>query len=210
MVMNPSRRSFLKKTAITVTGTVLVSNSVFSAKRDKQITGLQLYTVRDDMKKDPSGTLKQLAGMGYVYVEHANYGKRKFYGYSPVEFKKLLDDFGLKMISGHTSLGPKDWDSTKNDFTDEWKWTIEDAAVVGQSYVISPWLDESLRKTYDQLLGFLEVFNKCGELCKKSGLKFGYHNHNFEFNSMLNNMKVYDIILQHTNPNLVAQQLDIG
>jgi sugar phosphate isomerase/epimerase len=208
--MNPSRRSFLKKTAIAAAGTTLFSNSIFAGKREKQITGLQLYTVRDDMKKDPSGTLKQLATMGYVYVEHANYIKRKFYGYSPLEFKKLLDDFGLKMISGHTSMGPQDWDKSKNDFTDEWKWTIDDAAVVGQRYVISPWLDESLRKTYDELLGFLMVFNKCGELCKKSGMKFGYHNHNFEFDSMLNNMKVYDIILQHTDPNLVAQQLDIG
>ena len=208
--MNSSRRSFLKKTAIAAAGTALISNSVFAARRRSEITGLQLYTVRDDMKKDPAGTLKQLSATGYVYVEHANYVKRKFYGYTPVEFKKMLDDFGLKMISGHTSMGPHHWDKSKNDFTDEWKWTIDDAAVVGQRYVVSPWLDESLRKTYDDLLGFLAVFNKCGELCKKSGMKFGYHNHNFEFNSSLNNIKVYDIILQHTDPTLVAQQLDIG
>ena len=56
----------------------------------------------------------------------------------------------------------------------------------------------------------MEVFNKSGELCKKSGMKFGYHNHDFEFSQKLNNMTVYDIILQNTDPALVAQQLDIG
>ena len=56
----------------------------------------------------------------------------------------------------------------------------------------------------------MEVFNKCGELCRKSGMKFGYHNHHFEFAEKLNDMKVFDIIMQNTDPKLVAQQLDIG
>jgi sugar phosphate isomerase/epimerase len=208
--MHSSRRSFIKTTALTAAGATLFSNNIFAVKRSTQVTGIQLYTVRDDMKKDPLATLKQLAAIGWVNVEHANYVDRKFYGYSAVEFKKILNDIGLKMISGHTSMGPQHWDKTKNDFTDAWKYTIDDAATVGQHYVISPWLDDSLRKNYDDLLGFLMVFNKCGELCKKSGMKFGYHNHNFEFTVMLNNMKVFDIIMQHTDPSLVAQQLDIG
>jgi sugar phosphate isomerase/epimerase len=102
------------------------------------------------------------------------------------------------------------WDTTAKDFTDKWKFTVEDAATVGQQYVISPSLDEDLRKTYDGLLSFMQLFNKSGELCKKSGMKFGYHNHDFEFKEVLNNMKMYDIILQNTDPALVAQQLDIG
>ena len=56
----------------------------------------------------------------------------------------------------------------------------------------------------------MEVFNKSGELCQKSGMKFGYHNHDFEFSQKLNDMTVYDIILQNTDPKLVIQQLDIG
>ena len=107
-------------------------------------------------------------------------------------------------------MGPQHWDAAKNDFTDAWKWTVDDAATLGQHYVISPWLDDSLRKSYDDLLRFLEVFNKSGELCKKAGMKFGYHNHNFEFSTSLNNMKIFDIILTHTDRSLVAQQLDIG
>jgi len=76
--------------------------------------------------------------------------------------------------------------------------------------VISPWLDERLRADTDGLKRFMDQFNKCGELCKKSGMKFGYHNHNFEFNTMVEGMKLYDFILKNTDPNLVAQQMDVG
>jgi sugar phosphate isomerase/epimerase len=207
--MYTSRRKFLKQSA-TVLGTVMLSHSVFAFKKNKGVVGIQLYSVRDDMKKDPLGTLKQLAAMGYKNVEHANYVNRKFYGSTPSEFKKILDDLGLKMPSGHTVMGPKHWDATKNDFTDEWKYTVEDAALVGQKYVISPWLDQTLRQTKDDLKRYMDVFNKSGALCKKSGMKFGYHNHDFEFSQKLDNETVYDIMLKNTDPALVMQQLDIG
>jgi sugar phosphate isomerase/epimerase len=172
--------------------------------------GVQLYSVRDHMKTDPAGTLKQLAKMGYKNVEHASYANRKFYGYTVKDFKKLLNDLGLKMPSGHTVLQTKHYDESTKDFTSEWKYTVEDAAEAGQQYVISPWLDESLRKDHDGLMRFLELFNRSGELCKKSGMKFGYHNHDFEFNTKVDGKLLYDIILQHTDASLVIQQLDIG
>ena len=96
------------------------------------------------------------------------------------------------------------------DFTDGWKYTIEDAAITGQRYVISPFLEESLRQTEDDLKRFMEVFNKCGDLCKKAGMKFGYHNHDFEFSQKLNGKTVYDLILTNTDPSGVIQQLDTG
>lgn len=148
--------------------------------------------------------------MGYKYVEHANYINRKFYGYAATEFKKLLDGLGLKMISGHTVMGKDHWDETKKDFSDSWKQTVEDAATLEQKYVISPYMDESMRKTYDDMKRYMEIFNKCGELCKKRGMKFGYHNHDFEFSQKLNNEKIFDIIMRSIDPNLVALQLDIG
>jgi len=209
--MQYSRRKFLVNGSLAFAGTMFLPNNIFADKKTKQtILGLQLYSVRDDMKTDPLGTLKELAAMGYKNVEHANYIDRKFYGYSALEFKKVLSDLGLKMPSGHTVMSDKHWDSAKNDFTDVWKQTVEDAATVGQRYVISPWLDESLRKNYDDLVRFLDIFNKSGELCKKSGLKFGYHNHDFEFKYSLNGEQIYDIILKKTDPNLVLQQIDIG
>jgi len=208
--MNISRRSFIRQTSYATAGMVFFTDPVFNAFKSKRLTGVQLYSVRDHMKTDPSGTLKQLSKMGYKNVEHANYVNRKFYGYSVKEFKKLLDDLDLKMPSGHTVLQTKHYDATLKDFTGEWKYTVEDAAEMGQEYVISPWMDESLRKNHDELMRFLELFNKSGELCKASGMKFGYHDHDFEFNTKIDGTLLYDIILQHTDPNLVIHQLDIG
>ncbi|MEP7279447.1 MAG: sugar phosphate isomerase/epimerase [Bacteroidota bacterium] len=208
--MRQTRRNFIRQSAFALTAASVLPDLLFAAAPARRILGLQLYSVRNDMQKDPAGTLKKLADMGYQYVEHANYINHKFYGYTQPEFKKLLDGLGLKMPSGHTRMNAEHWDSAKKDFTDNWKKTVDDAAAMGQQYVISPWLDDSLRKNFDDLVRYLEVFNKCGELCKKSGMRFGYHNHDFEFSVKLNDTTVYDIILNHTDPSLVMQQLDIG
>jgi sugar phosphate isomerase/epimerase len=208
--MNQSRRKFIKRGTLAIASASLFSNSVFAFKKGNEIVGLQLYSVRDEMGADALGTLKKLAAAGFKHVEHAGYADRKFYNYPPAEFKKILDDLGMKMPSGHTVFRAEHWDTAANDFTDVWKQTVEDAAAAGQQYVISPWLDEELRNDYDGLVRFLDLFNKCGELCKKSGMKFGYHNHDFEFSASLNGQKIYDIILDKTDPSLVAQQIDVG
>ena len=210
--MSQSRRTFLKQGMLTAAGSALLSDrlSAMMPAPKGELTGLQLYSVREDMKKDPLGTLKALANMGYKHVEHANYVDRKFYGHTAKEFRKVLDDLGLKMPSGHTVMNPSHWDQGKKDFTDAWKYTVEDAAVAGQQLVINPWLEEGIRKDYDGLLRYLEVFNKAGELCAKSGMKYGYHNHDFEFSMNLNGQPLYDIILSHTDPKLVVQQFDMG
>ncbi len=209
--MTTSRRDFIKKSALAVAGGSLLSSSLFANAPKKKLLGLQLYCVRDEMKKDPLGTLKELAKFGYKNVEHANYVDRKFYGWTPKEFKKTLGDLGMSMPSGHTVLDMnRHWDTAKKDFTDAWKYTVEDAAYMGQEFVISPWMDSKVRQSYDALMQILDSFNKSGELCKKSGMKFGYHNHDFEFSEKLNDKTLYDIILQNTDPNLVMQQLDTG
>ncbi len=208
--MQHSRRSFIKSSATVLVGTTVFSNDIFANFKAKKLTGVQLYSIREDMRKDPLGTLKLLAEMGYKHVEHANYVNRKFYGYAPADFKKILSDLGLTMPSGHTVLGKAHWDLSKNDFTDAWKYTIEDAALLGQAYVISPSMEDSVRKDLDKLKAFMDVFNKSGELCKKNGMKFGYHNHHFEFVEKLNDVTLYDHILTLTDPSLVMQQLDIG
>ena len=208
--MKTSRRTFVKSGAMLALAAAVFPGSAFASPEKKGMVGLQLYSVRDDMMKDPAGTLTQLAKMGYVYVEHANYVDRKFYGFSAGEFRKLLDSLGLKMISGHTVMTKDHWDDTKKEFSESWKYTVDDAATLGQKWVISPFMDESMRKTYDDFKRYMDVFNKSGELCKKSGMKFGYHNHDFEFSQKLNGEKVFDIIMKSIDPNLVALQLDIG
>jgi len=208
--MNRGRRDFIRNSSFTIAGLALLQSDLFSVLKDKGLLGLQLYSVRDAMRIDPIGTLKQLAEMGYQYVEHANYIDRKFYGFPAKEFKQILRDLKLKMPSGHTVMDKNHWDETKKDFTDAWKWTVEDAAEMGQEIVISPSLDESMRKTADDLKRYMEIFNKSGELCKKSGMKFGYHNHDFEFSTKLGDKTIYELILEYTDPKLVVQQLDTG
>jgi sugar phosphate isomerase/epimerase len=208
--MQTSRRIFIKTAALAAAGTALFPDMLLAGVSGKDILGVQLYSVRDDMKIDPAGTLKKLAAMGYKYVEHAGYADRKFYGYSPADFKKLLKDTGLIMDSGHTFLGAQQWDNAKNDFTDEWKHTIEDAKAVGEKFVISPGVDESLCKSMDDFKHYIDMYNKTGELCEKHGLHFAYHNESYEFNHSLNGTRIYDLILQMTNPHLVYQQMDIG
>ena len=147
--------------------------------------------------------------MGYKVVEHAGYSNGKFYGFEPKEFKKILEDLGLKMHSGHVDFGMKEWDASKKDFTDTWKQTVEDAAFMGQDFVITPELDENAQKDYDELMKVLDLWNKCGELCQKQGMKFGYHD-DFNENAVLHDMKLYDIIMKNSNPKFTIQQFDIA
>jgi len=210
--MKTSRRTFLKTGVVALAGAALLKEEAFALppKKKKCIVGLQLYSVRTDMSKDPLGSLKQVAAMGYTYVEHANYRDRKFHGWTATEFRKILDDLGLKMISGHTAFGRQHWDETKKDFSDSWKWTVEDAAILGQKYVTSPSMDNSMRKVYDDFMRYMDIFNKCGELCQKSGMKYAYHNHEFEFSEKLNDKKLFDIMMTTLDPKKVVIQLDIG
>jgi sugar phosphate isomerase/epimerase len=211
--MNTSRRKFLQDSALVVTGAALLPGFACTNKAEEArntITAVQLYCVRDEMKADPLGSLKQLAEMGYTHVEHANYVNHKFYGWEPAEFKRVLQDLGLAMPSGHTVLAPNHWDQSANDFTDAWKKTVDDAAFMGQQFVVSPWMDASMRSEYDDLMRYMEVFNKCGELCQRSGMKFGYHNHDFEFSQTLNGEKLFDLIMNNTDADKVVMQLDMG
>ena len=210
--MNHSRRSFLRNSAMGLGAIAFASPAMqaLAAVKYKKLVGVQLYSVRDEMKRDPQSTLNALAEMGYKYVEHANYIDRKFYGWEAKEFKKRLDDLGMKMPSGHTVMGKKHWDEGKNEFTDLWKYTVDDAAILGQELVISPSIDMAIRKDKNLLLKYMDIFNKSGELCQKSGMRFGYHNHDFEFSEKLEGELLYDIMLNNTDPTLVAQQLDIG
>jgi len=209
-MMYDSRREFLKSSAILVAGASLFPNHLFASPKKIERLGLQLYTVRDAMRTDPSGTLKKISTMGYFHVEHAGYNDRKFYGYTVKEFKAVLDDTHLNMISGHVTLSQKHWDAASNDFTDEWKQTVDDAAEVGQKYLINPGMDSNLLTDVDAFKKFMNVFNKCGELCHNRGLQFGYHNHDFEFTTMFGKTMLYDLMLESTDPALVSQQMDIG
>ena len=210
MPMKTSRRTFVRSGTIDSSWRNDSSpDQCLLPVTEKAEVGLQLCSVRDDMKNDPKGSLKKLADMGYRVVEHAGYSDRKFYGFEPSEFKKILGDLGLKMYSGHVDFGMQAWDASKKDFTDVWKHTVEDAAFMGQKFVFTPELEDDAQKDYDKLLKVIDLWNKCGELCRKYGMKFGYHD-DFNEDAILHDMKIFDIIMKYSDPKLTIHQFDIA
>ena len=207
------RREFIKQSSL---GALAFAGADFSSlsevKKKPHILSLQLYSVRQAMSKDPVGTVKELSKIGYKDCEHAGYNaaKRQYYGHSPADWKKVLMDNGMTMKSGHTTFGKDHYDMGTGQITDAWKTIVEDALTVGQEYIISPWLDINLRKDLDGLKKFLEGFNASGAYCKSQGIRYGYHNHDFEFSIKLTSKRIMDIIMENTDPSLVAQQIDIG
>ncbi|MDE3214453.1 MAG: sugar phosphate isomerase/epimerase [Bacteroidota bacterium] len=202
-----TRRSFLKQTSILSAG-LMVGPAALRAK--KPLIGVQLYTVRDAMAKDPVGTLSKVAAIGYNSVEGATYtGTEKYYGMTPKEFKKVLKDNGLVMLSSHYRLG-EDLDhgqAVQGTILHDWNRAIDDAAEVGQKYMVCAWLSESERGTLDHYKKVAEDLNKGGEKCKKAGIQLCYHNHNFEFIPQDGKLP-YDILLG-TDKNLVKMEMDI-
>lgn len=155
--------------------------------------GLQLYTLRDTIAKDFEGVIKQVAAIGYKNVEVYD-----FYGKPAAEVKKILDDNGLKAPSGHWML-PKLRKSLDK--------CIEEAKGIGCEYLVMPILLEPERKTFDQYKRHVEFFNKAGEKCKKAGLTFAYHNHNFEFQKF-GDTTAFDFFLKSLDPELVKIEMD--
>jgi len=168
--------------------------------------GIQLYTVRDDMDADALGTLKTIADIGFDHIESAGYNEGKFYGMAPKAFKKAISDLGLQMYTGHTRTGVTEPDNTRT-MSQNWEAVCADAAAVDQQYLICGWLDPKERKTIDDYKRTAELFNKCGEVSNKYGIKTGFHNHDFEFVE-LDGQLPYDLLLEETDTDKVCYELD--
>ena len=197
-----SRRSFLKTTAVLSAG-MLVAPKIFAY--DKKYIGLQLYTVRDAMAKDVPGTLAKVAQIGYNSVE-AGYGDGKYYGVEPKAFASLLKQNGLIMPSSHYQLGEND--TAKGTILNGWDKAVEDAASISQKYMVCAWLSPAERGSLDHYKKLADDFNKAGETCKKAGIQFCYHNHDFEFIKE-NGQYPYEILLDNTDKNLVKMEIDL-
>jgi len=204
-----TRRGFIQSTAA-LSAAVFVKGPLTTFKAAPLI-GLQLYTVRDAMALDPTGTLAKVANIGYNSVEDATYtGTQKFYGMDALTFKKVLNDNGLVVPSGHYRLGEEtDKGAIVNGtILHEWQKSVDDAAAVGLKYMVCAYLSDKERGSLDQYKKLAEIFNKAGETCKKSGIQFCYHNHNFEFEAQTN-VFPYDVLLDNTDKNLVKMELDL-
>ena len=191
------RRDFLKTTAAFAAASMVFPMTAFGP--EKKVIGLQLYTVRDKIKTDLKGTLERLAKIGYNSVEAAGYNvaDSTFYGMGIKPFTSLLNDLGMTLNSSHTTF--------ELDVAEK---VIGDAASAGAEYIIYPFLNENFRKNLDGWKATAEKFNKMGEIAKQNGIKFGYHNHAFEFDVMENQVP-FDLLLTQTDPSLVTFEMDL-
>lgn len=193
-----SRRNFLKASGAFALGSLLLPDLTKALDRKSaKDTGLQLYTVRKEMLEDNVGTLKKIASLGYKEIESAASEKGYYYDFKPAEIKKICNDLGMTLRSGHVH-----YDETK------WQQTIDGASESGQQYLVASVMPVS-GQTVDNYKRTSEIFNNAGEACKKSNIAFGYHNHDSEFE--IDNGKVlYDVLLENTNPEYVKMEMDLG
>ncbi|WP_426325569.1 sugar phosphate isomerase/epimerase family protein [Pedobacter sp. R-06] len=199
-----SRRSFILNTSMAAAAALLVPSFACVAS-DKKSVGLQLYSLRDELPKDVKGTIAKVAKAGFKEVETYGFSiKDQFWGLTPAEFKKLLDENGLTAPSGHYGLGSYLTDGN----TEELKAAIAAAKVLGSEYVTIPWLDESIRKSADDYKKIAAKINEAGKLAKEAGIRLAYHNHNFEFEKQ-GDTTGYEILLKGTDKNLVDFELDL-
>ena len=201
------RRKFVK-TGVLGTMSLLNQGAFLNENLASYKLGYQLFSIRDRMQEDAISTLKALKAVGYEDFEVYGYDEasNKIYGYTPTEFKGILDDLGLTVSSGH--YGFSDYLHKSDDevsyFVDQ---CIQAAKAMDTSYITWPWLDPKYR-TLDNFRLMSDKLNKIGEQVYKSGLGFAYHNHGFEFEKE-DGICGYDIILKETDPSLVKLQLDM-
>ena len=156
--------------------------------------GLQLYTLRDDMPKDPKGVLKQISSFGYKQIEGYEGKDGMFWGMSNTDFKKYMDDLGMVMVSSHCDIN-KDFEKK-----------AADAAAIGMKYLICPY--KGPQKKLDDFKKFADEFNQKGEICKKNGMRFAYHNHDYSFKELEGQMP-QDVMMNNTDTSSVDYELDM-
>jgi len=167
--------------------------------------GIQLYMVNTELTKDPAGILKKIADFGYTEVETAGWGRL-----SAAQFRDVVRDSGLRVPSAHLSFGLEDPGKL-----------LDDATTLGVEYVVSgmlPAKGETVADFFknmnslsaDDFRHVAERANEIGQKAKAAGLKYAYHNHNFEFRDVGDGKTGYDILLEETDASLVNFETDCG
>jgi sugar phosphate isomerase/epimerase len=206
-----SRRSFLERGSLALAAMTVLDSRAAAANAGTgplgRPIGLQLYTVRQDANKDLTGTLAQIAAIGYREVETAG-----FYGKSGKELRKILDRHGLTAPSSHFSMA---------DLQTDLQAKIDDVAALGAKYFVCafPALPPGAKlpagkniangMSLDDWKWNAEQLNRIGEATHKAGLRTGYHNHNMEFRTF-DGSSGYDRLLAWTDPKLVTFEMDLA
>ena len=189
------RRSFLRNTALAslALGTPF-NNQLFAMAQKKNKFGIQLWTVKQALAKNPLGVLKHLSNCGYKQIESFEGADGMFWGMKNTEFKKQLGDLEMKMIASHCDIN-KDFERK-----------AAEAAEIGMKYLICPHI--GAQKSIDDYKRFADQFNKCGEIANKNGIRFAYHNHDYSFKAMTGGMP-QEVLMNATDANLVDFEMDI-
>ena len=210
-----NRRGFLKQTSMLVAGGVISSVlSSYSAngsvlKMPKKHIGLVIYSLRDDVSKlGIQKVLEIVAQMGYINLE-GSYNNGKFYDKKATEFKQMVEDLDMKITGTHLSR------SLTNDHDSDmtwWKQATEAHAAAGIKYMVMPsWplRGEGSRSTLDNVKRVSEYFNEIGKITAGANITFAYHNHAYEFTDKIDDVPIYDLLIENTNPRYVYFQNDV-
>lgn len=197
------RRSFLKQSSLLAAGAFTLNQTNLLANAPAKTIdpfGVQLYSVRDVLPKDPKGIMTQLAEMGYKQFESYSGAQGFLWGMQPKEIKSFLGDLGVKMISTHFNYG------AQAGKPDELKKSMDMASEAGLTYLLCPYI--GAQKSFDDWKRIADGFNTTGEMANKNGLKFGYHNHDYSFKP-LDGKIPQEYLLANTDPKNVMFELDL-
>lgn len=192
------RREFVIKSSL-ITTSILAPMSLSSctSSSSQNRVGIQLYSVRDEMNKNPKETLKNIASYGYKYIEGYEGDLGLFWGMSNVEYKNYLDSLGLTMIASHCG--------DTNNLT-SFNEKCHQASEIGVEYLICPWAE--CERSLDGFKSIANTFNECGEIAKKHNMQFSYHNHDYSFKK-IDGVFLQDILMNETQKDLVEYEMDI-
>jgi sugar phosphate isomerase/epimerase len=190
-----NRRNFIRTTAAT-TIALSKSNTLMALEADdtyRENIGIQLYTLRNELKKDTAGTLKQVAAAGYKQVEP--------YGFPRAEAMIAgARDAGLKIDSCHF-----EWDAVvnpKDEAMSDFSKILEKAHETGLGHLVIPYLMPANRTTLNDYRKVAARANQAAAMAKKAGIRLAYHNHNFEFEPMDGGKCGYDIFMEEFSPEM--------
>ncbi|MBQ4389192.1 MAG: sugar phosphate isomerase/epimerase [Bacteroidales bacterium] len=171
---------------------------------------VQMYSARSILNRDNyADILKEMADMGYTAVETASYDNGLIYGDEPEVFRQKVEAAGMKVLSAHVSRGLSEEELENGDLTAALAWwdkCIADHVKAGMQYLVTPWM--GLQKNLHDLQVYCDYLNEVGRRCQAAGLKYGYHNHAYEFENVEGQV-MYDYLLEHTDPALVFFQMDV-
>jgi len=191
------RRTFIKASSAGMLAGILIPSQLMANLIPSKVIGLQLYSLRNEVGENLEESLRKISEIGYTNLEAAGYSEGKFYGMAPAEFKALVEDYGMKLTSSHLTFN-----------NTEVATVLEAHREAGVKYLVWPWLNADQRKSIETYKQVAEKFNAIGEMCKDNGMKFGYHNHDFEF-MPIDGIIPYDILLESTDPKLVFMEIDL-